>query len=74
VTAGEVPCVGDVVRDIACDRVGTVMDQVGPHVQLRPLAGGREWEADPGQLRPVSRSELLRAHLAEVNARSRRAL
>lgn len=70
---GDVAAVGDAVRDIATDRVGRVMGREGPYVQLRPLAGGREWDAEPAHLRPMSQSELLSALLAELNARSRRA-
>jgi hypothetical protein len=63
-----------VVHDPALDRVGTVMGREGPYLQLRPLSGGREWDADPALIRPVSRTELLSAQLAEVNARSRQGL
>ncbi|MEU9669499.1 hypothetical protein AB0J81_35880 [Streptomyces bobili] len=66
-----IPAVGEAVHDSACDRVGRVMGHVGPYVQLRPLAGGREWDADPGRLRPLTQDELLSALVAEVNARSR---
>ncbi|GAB3950187.1 hypothetical protein [Streptomyces sparsus] len=71
---GDVASVGDAVRDIASERVGRVMGREGPYVQLRPLAGGREWDAEPGDLRPMSQSELLSALLTELNARSRRTL
>lgn len=56
---GDVAAVGDAVRDIATDRVGRVMGREGPYVRLRPLAGGREWDAEPAHLRPMSQSELL---------------
>ncbi|MFD6434850.1 hypothetical protein [Streptomyces venezuelae] len=62
---------GKVVHDAARDRVGRVMGHEGPYIQLRPLAGGREWDADPGHLRPLTPTELLSALLAEANARSR---
>ncbi|MEU6271761.1 hypothetical protein ABZ871_04955 [Streptomyces populi] len=64
--------VGAIVHDTARDRVGRVMDHVGPYVQLRPLAGGLEWDADPGLLRPLTPAESLSARVAEANARSRR--
>ncbi|MGX1272908.1 hypothetical protein RKD18_006102 [Streptomyces phaeoluteigriseus] len=67
------PAVGEAVHDSARGRVGRVMDHVGPYVQLRPLTGGREWDADPRHLRPLTRAELLSALVAEANARSRRA-
>ncbi len=69
---GRSPGVGETVRDTARDRVGVVMDHHGRYVQLRPLGGGREWDADPARIEPVSQSELLSARVAEVNARSRR--
>ncbi|WND37127.1 hypothetical protein RI578_23810 [Streptomyces sp. BB1-1-1] len=47
------------------------MDQVGPYLQLRPVGGGREWDADPAHVRVASSSERLRASVAAVNARSR---
>ncbi|QFR98032.1 hypothetical protein GBW32_26220 [Streptomyces tsukubensis] len=70
---GEVPAVGDAVRDTVRDRVGRVMGHIGPYVQLRPLAGGREWDASPDRLHTLTPAELLSALVAEANARSRRA-
>jgi hypothetical protein len=69
---GEVPGVGVAVRDTAHDRVGRVMGHEGPYLQVRPLGGGREWDAEPCHVRTLSQDELLSALLAEVNARSRR--
>lgn len=69
---GPTPAVGDAVRDTARDRVGRVVGHEGPCLRLRPLAGGRAWDADPHHVRPLSQDELLSALLAEVNARSRR--
>jgi hypothetical protein len=65
------PPPGTAVRDTARDRVGVVMGHVGTYLQLRPLSGGREWDADPRRVRPLTPPELLRARLAEVNERSR---
>ncbi|MFJ2716741.1 hypothetical protein [Streptomyces sp. NPDC087437] len=48
------------------------MGHTGPYVQLRPLAGGREWDAHPHHLRPLTPSQLLSALVADANARSRR--
>ncbi|WP_240926534.1 hypothetical protein [Streptomyces sp. JB150] len=50
------------------------MGHEGPYLQLRPLSGGREWDADPARVRPLTAGELLRARLAETNARSRTGL
>ncbi|WLQ40092.1 hypothetical protein P8A22_08800 [Streptomyces laculatispora] len=66
-----VPAIGEAVRDTSRDRVGRVTDHPGPYCRLRPLGGGREWDADPSHLRAMSQDELLSALLAEVNARSR---
>ncbi|MFD5702158.1 hypothetical protein [Streptomyces lasiicapitis] len=46
------PAVGDVVTDARTGREGRVMGHVGPLWQLRPLPGGREWDADPEHMRP----------------------
>ncbi|MEU0086174.1 hypothetical protein [Streptomyces sp. NPDC006274] len=48
------------------------MGFVGPYVQLRPLGGGREWDATPEAVRPASPEERLRAALSVINARSSR--
>jgi hypothetical protein len=50
------------------------MGHEGPYLQIRPLAGGREWDADPGHLRLLAQDELLRALVAEANARSRQGI
>lgn len=68
------PSPGTAVRDTVRDRVGVVMGREGPYLQLRPLSGGREWDAAPGHVRPLTPEELLRARLAETNARSRTGL
>ncbi|WP_162637644.1 hypothetical protein [Streptomyces qinglanensis] len=68
------PVVGSAVRDLARDRVGVVMGREGPYLQLRPLGGGREWDADPGRVRLLTHAEVLSARVAETNARSRRRL
>ncbi|MFF6994377.1 hypothetical protein ACFY93_05380 [Streptomyces sp. NPDC008313] len=67
------PPPGTGVRDTARDRVGIVMGHEGPYLQLRPLTGGREWDADPAHVLPLTPPELLRARVAEANALSRRA-
>ncbi|MFE8007722.1 hypothetical protein [Streptomyces sp. NPDC057418] len=73
-TDAGIPDLGAAVHDGGSGRVGLVMGQQGPYLQLRPLGGGREWDADPARVRPASREELLSAQLAEVNARSRRTI
>jgi hypothetical protein len=66
------PGVGETVRDTGSDRVGVVMDHHGPYLQLRPLGGGCEWDAEPAHVESLSQAELLSARVAEANARSRR--
>ncbi|MER6076769.1 hypothetical protein [Streptomyces sp. NPDC001833] len=53
--------VGTLVIDAARDRLGYVMGREGPYVQLRPVAGGREWDADPAHVRRATDEERLRA-------------
>ncbi|MFI0962501.1 hypothetical protein ACH4S8_14030 [Streptomyces sp. NPDC021080] len=67
-----VPEVGEVVVDSARDRVGRVMGHEGPYLQLRPLGGGVEWDAEPRHVRTLDRAEVLRALVSEANTRSRR--
>ncbi|WP_369262951.1 hypothetical protein [Streptomyces sp. R35] len=69
--ADGVPSVGEAVHDTVRDRVGRVMGHIGPYIQLRPLAGGLEWDADPNHLHPLTPAELLSALVAEANTRSR---
>ncbi|MEU1327767.1 hypothetical protein OHB31_00170 [Streptomyces microflavus] len=69
-TDGGVPRVGTAVRDVGSGRVGLVMGHEGPCLRLRPLGGGREWDAGPARLRPLGPAELLSARGAEANARS----
>ncbi|WP_053725462.1 hypothetical protein [Streptomyces sp. WM6378] len=64
------PTIGDTVRDTRRNRFGIVTDRIGPYLRLRPLTGGRAWEAASEDTEPVSEPEALRARLAEVNARS----
>jgi hypothetical protein len=45
--------VGSLVRDSANGRVGVYMGSGGPHAMVRPVCGGQEWEADPGDLQPA---------------------
>ncbi|MFF2731725.1 hypothetical protein ACFVS9_27940 [Streptomyces sp. NPDC058008] len=73
-TGEDEPPVGAAVHDGGSGRVGLVMGHDGPYLQLRPLGGGREWDADPARLRPLGAAELLSARVAEANARSRASL
>ncbi|MBQ0988199.1 hypothetical protein KBZ10_27550 [Streptomyces sp. F63] len=68
------PPPGTAVHDTARARVGIVTGHEGPYLRLRPLSGGREWAADPADVRPLDPAELLRAQVAEANTRSLQAL
>lgn len=57
----EEPSAGTRVLDTARDQLGYVMGREGPYVQLRPVAGGREWDADPAHVRRATDEERLRA-------------
>lgn len=65
------PNLGDAVEDTEPGRIGRVMGFEGPYVQLRPVGGGREWDARPENLRPVTDAQALRSAVAVANARSR---
>ncbi|WP_217166672.1 hypothetical protein [Streptomyces sp. AC512_CC834] len=65
------PPVGIHAVDTRSGRVGIVMGHEGPYVQLRPYGGGREWDAEPGDVRHATPSERLSAAMAYTNARSR---
>ncbi|MCX4762020.1 hypothetical protein OG562_13760 [Streptomyces sp. NBC_01275] len=63
---------GTLLYDPATDRVGEYQDRCGPYALLRPVGGGREWQADPATLRPATREERLSASLRAANQRSPR--
>ncbi|MBT2385677.1 hypothetical protein J7E86_19290 [Streptomyces sp. ISL-11] len=65
------PAVGTFVLDTRRDKVGEVMGHDGPYLQLRPPAGGREWDAEPGSVRPATQAELLSARVQAANRVSR---
>jgi hypothetical protein len=71
--SGVPPPPGTVVVDERGGRVGQVMGAVGPYLQLRPLGGGREWDARPERVRVATPAERLSAGVAAANAASRRA-
>ncbi|MDQ0685538.1 hypothetical protein QF032_004537 [Streptomyces achromogenes] len=61
---------GTVVYDPASDSVGEYRGTVGPYALLRPVGGGREWEARPESLRPATPGERLSAGVRAANSRS----
>lgn len=67
----EIPRAGTYAVDIRTGTVGQVMDSEGPYVQLRPPAGGREWDCPPAILRAAKTLEELSARVRELNQQSR---
>ncbi|GAA2645533.1 hypothetical protein GCM10010307_50330 [Streptomyces vastus] len=61
------PRLGDTVEDTGTGKIGRVMGFVGPYVQLRPVGGGREWDARPDNLRAALLTQALSAgHLSRT--------
>ncbi|MEW2162875.1 hypothetical protein AB0912_07725 [Streptomyces sp. NPDC007084] len=52
---------GTLVVDTETNKLGYVMGHVGPGVQLRPVTGGREWDADPAHIRRATDEERRKA-------------
>ncbi|MFD7087096.1 hypothetical protein ACFV9P_21635 [Streptomyces sp. NPDC059892] len=48
---------GTLVVDTETNKLGYVMGHVGPAMQLRPVAGGREWDAAPARVRRATDAE-----------------
>ncbi|MCQ8772548.1 hypothetical protein HCK01_03155 [Streptomyces sp. AA8] len=57
--------------DTRTERLGQVMGHEGPRLQLRPPAGGREWEVEPAGVRAATEVELMIAKVRQANAASR---
>ncbi|NLU70818.1 hypothetical protein HCC30_26685 [Streptomyces sp. HNM0574] len=62
---------GTLAKDPEHDgKVGVVMGSEGPYLQLRPLNGGREWDARPEKIERLTAREEISALLAVQNERS----
>ncbi|MGW5780482.1 hypothetical protein [Streptomyces sp. NPDC003863] len=59
-----------VYDQVACV-VGEFKGSAGPYAMLRPVGGGREWQADPADLRPATPAERLSAGVRAANERAR---
>jgi len=59
------------VYDQVAGVVGEFKGAAGSYVMLRPVGGGREWQADPGDLRPATPAERLSAGVRAANERAR---
>lgn len=64
------PGVGELAKDSARGRIGVVMGEIGGRVQIRPIRGGREWDAMPDNVVALSAREELSARLAVKNGNS----
>ncbi|MDL5202291.1 hypothetical protein [Streptomyces sp. ALI-76-A] len=71
VLRGERPAIGAHVVDVRDGRLGEVMGHVGGRVQLRPVAGGQEWDCPPEATGPAPQGEVLRARVRRVNGEGR---
>ena len=67
----EAPTVGTVMVDEARNKVGEFRGDVAGKFWLRPVGGGREWEASPDFVREATDEERLKVRLSAVNERSR---
>ena len=65
------PGIGELAKDTAKGRIGIVMGELGGRVQIRPIGGGREWDAVPDMVVQPSAREELSARLAIKNGNSR---
>ncbi|MFJ7291544.1 DUF7848 domain-containing protein [Streptomyces collinus] len=65
---------GTLVYDPQTCKVGEYQDRTGPYVMLRPVGGGREWQADPARIREATPEERLSAGVRALNDRSREGL
>jgi hypothetical protein len=65
------PGIGELAKDTARGRIGIVMCELGGRVQIRPIGGGREWDAMPDMVVQPSAREELSARLAIRNGNSR---
>ncbi|MGQ4422874.1 hypothetical protein ACN6LL_004428 [Streptomyces violaceoruber] len=61
------PVIGVLAKDSATGRIGVVMGEISGRVQMRPVRGGREWEAMPGDVVAPSAREELSERLAVRN-------
>ncbi|MFE4552587.1 hypothetical protein [Streptomyces sp. NPDC056785] len=64
------PGAGELAKDCIKGRIGVVMAEVGGRVQMRPIRGGLEWDAEPDQVVALSAREELSARLAMRNNNS----
>ncbi|MGW1716659.1 hypothetical protein [Streptomyces sp. NPDC002156] len=61
---------GTLVYDPATDRAGEYRDTIGPYALLRPVGGGREWQAHPASLTAATPEQRLSAGVRAANERA----
>jgi hypothetical protein len=71
VLRGERPAVGTYATDVRDGRIGEVMGHVGGRVQLRPVAGGREWDCPQASVGLAPPEDVLRARVRRANKEGR---
>lgn len=71
VIRGERPPFGTYVTDVRDGRIGEVRGHEGGRVQVRPLAGGREWDCPAESLEPAHPDGVLRAQVRRANSARR---
>ncbi|MFF5767560.1 hypothetical protein ACFY8F_34185 [Streptomyces tanashiensis] len=59
------------VYDQVAGAVGEFKGNAGPYAMVRPVGGGREWQADPADLRLATPAERLSAGVRVANDRAR---
>ncbi|MEU9363170.1 hypothetical protein AB0D78_16195 [Streptomyces avermitilis] len=64
------PGIGELAKDSTSGRIGVVVGEIGGRVQIRPIRGGREWDATPDTVVALSAREELSARLAVKNVNS----
>ncbi|WP_335932681.1 hypothetical protein [Streptomyces sp. PTD5-9] len=65
------PGIGELAKDQKTGCIGLVMAEIGGRVQIRPVSGGTEWDAMPGDVVAPKAREELSARLAVKNNNSR---
>lgn len=65
------PGIGELAKDSASGRIGVVMGDLGGRVQMRPMRGGKEWDAMPDNVVALGAREELSARLTIKNGNSR---
>lgn len=63
--------IGALAVDTARQRLGRVMGHYGARVQLRPPAGGLEWDVRPESVREAREDEVVHVHIEDAGREAR---